>query len=330
MLEPPNLPDDLIISKLEAEFGLTAAQVTFLPLGADVNTAVYRVVTPAGDPYFLKLRSGSFNPAAVEIPRLLRDQGVKGIIAPLETRAGALWANLNDDFVMMLSPFVAGQNRYEVQLTDRQRHDLGVTLKGLHAAQVGPDLGRRIPQESYSPRFRDEVLFFLNQVETRQYAEPVAARMAAFMRQQRDAITFLVERASTLAQSRQEMPRSCVLCHGDIHPGNWLITPGGELYIVDWDTAVFAPKEHDLMFAGRSQKETTLFYQGYGPAQVDREALAYYHYERIVQDVAAYGEQLLLNEAGGEDREQSYRYFCSNFLPGREIDIARAADPQYT
>lgn len=84
------------------------------------------------------------------------------------------------------------------------------------------------------------------------------------------------------------------------------------------------------MFAGRSQKETTLFYQGYGPAQVDREALAYYHYERIVQDVAAYGEQLLLNEAGGEDREQSYRYFCSNFLPGREIDIARAADPQYT
>jgi spectinomycin phosphotransferase len=60
---------------------------------------------------------------------------------------------------------------------------------------------------------------------------------------------------------------------------------------------------------------------------MDQAALAYYRYERVIQDIAAFGEQILLTEAGGEDREQGYQYFTSNFLPGHEIDLALQADP---
>jgi len=49
---------------------------------------------------------------------------------------------------------------------------------------------------------------------------------------------------------------------------------------------------------------------------VDREALAYYRYERIVVDLAEFCKQLLLTEKGGEDREQGFQYFTSVFLPG--------------
>ena len=38
-------------------YGLAVDGITFLPLGADVNTAVFRVVAGEAD-YFLKLRSG--------------------------------------------------------------------------------------------------------------------------------------------------------------------------------------------------------------------------------------------------------------------------------
>jgi len=63
-----------------------------------------------------------------------------------------------------------------------------------------------------------------------------------------------------------------ILCHADIHAWNLLIDVNGRLYIVDWDTLIFAPKERDLMFVGAGlggnghslQEEETLFYQGYG------------------------------------------------------------------
>jgi spectinomycin phosphotransferase len=60
--------------------------------------------------------------------------------------------------------------------------------------------------------------------------------------------------------------------------------------------------------------------------QIDPIALAYYRYERIIQDIAVYCEQLLLTDEGGEDREQSLRYLTSNFLPNNTIAIAYKSD----
>ena len=70
------------------------------------------------------------------------------------------------------------------------------------------------------------------------------------------------------------------------------------------------------------QEEETLFYRGYGQTQLDSFALAYYRYERIVEDIAAFCEQLLLSDDDGKDREQSLRYLISNFLPGNTMAIA--------
>jgi spectinomycin phosphotransferase len=51
-------------------------------------------------------------------------------------------------------------------------------------------------------------------------------------------------------------------------------------------------------------------------------ALAYYRYERIAQDIAAFCEQLFLTNEGREDREQAFRYLKSNFLPIGVLEIA--------
>ena len=63
-----------------------------------------------------------------------------------------------------------------------------------------------------------------------------------------------------------------------------------------FDNPSFAPKERDLILVGGSTvwnnpSNEALFYQGYGPAEIDRMALAYYRYERIIQDIAAITEQ---------------------------------------
>lgn len=337
MLEKPDLPDEKIIACLRDDYGLRAAQIAFLPLGNDVNTAVYRVDADDGMPYFLKLRSGAFDEATVAIPRFLRDQGIAQIIAPIETNAGRLWADVGD-FAAILSPFVAGHNGFEVNLSDHHWIELGVALKGIHTASVPPSIARHIPRETYSPHWRDIARAFQTEAEIAAYADPVASEFVAFLRSKRETISDLIARAERFGDALCARSLEQVLCHADIHAGNVLIGADGALYIVDWDTLTFAPKEHDLMFIGagigddiwHDPREEALFYRGYGEAEIDSMALAYYRYERIVQDIAAYGEQLLLSDEGGADREQGLRFFVSQFLPNNVIGVAYASDTTTT
>src|SRR5690606_22184304 len=100
------------------------------------------------------------------------------------------------------------------------------------------------------------------------------------------------------------------------------------------DTLCLAPKERDLMYIGagigdtwNTPQEEDLFYQGYGASEVDHDVITYYRYERIVQDIAAFAEQLLLTDDGGDDREQALYFFNSQFQPNGVVEIALRSDP---
>jgi len=333
MLEKPDIHDEDIIACLSEAHAVQAAHITFLPLGADVNTAVYRAVTEDETPFFVKLRRGIFDEMSVALPNFLSDQGIAQIIPPLATKTGQLWAHL-DAFTVILYPFVEGHNGYAVALSDRHWYDFGTALKRIHTTTVPPALTRRIPRENYADHGRTTVRSFLSGLEDNAFDDPIAAKLAAFLRAKRAEILDLVGRAERLAQALQAQAPAFVVCHSDIHAGNLLIDVNDHLYIVDWDNPIIAPKERDLMFIGGAQgfvghtppEEETLFYRGYGQTQIDPIALAYYRYERIIQDIAAFCEQLFSTTDGGEDREQSLRYVMSNFLPNNTIEIAYKSD----
>ncbi len=332
MLEPPDLQIVDLAAELAHSFGLAAAEIVFLPLGADPNTAVYRVIDSARRAYFLKLR-GSFDPVSVALPDVLRAYAGARVIAPLRTRAGGL-ASRFDRFTLILYPYVDGRDAWETGLTEPQWHQLGRALKTLHTLVAPPDLTARIRREAYAPHWRDLTRAYLARAERETWVEPVAAQGAALLRARREAILDLVDRAERLAADLQARPRATVICHSDIHAGNVLLDAGGALHVVDWDDPILAPKERDLMFIGAGlfggrrapEEEEALFYTGYGKTRIDTAALAYYRYERIVTDIAVYGQGLLDTEAGGEDRAQSLRYLASNFEPGQTIDLAYRAD----
>lgn len=67
MLIKPDLKHEEIIACLRKAYGLDIATVSFLPLSADFNTAVYRATATDGTDYFLKLRSGEFLEASVSV-----------------------------------------------------------------------------------------------------------------------------------------------------------------------------------------------------------------------------------------------------------------------
>jgi spectinomycin phosphotransferase len=340
MLEPPALSEELIKARLWDEYALRAQRLTFLPLGADVNTAVYRVEVGEAD-YFLKLRKGDFNEISVAVPDFLHQHGLGTIIAPLAARSGQLWGLL-EDYRMILYPFVAGQDGYARSLSPGQWQAFGSAMRAIHAVDLPPELRRRIPSEDFSPRWRKRVRAFQSQVEGGaqvQFNDPIAAQLANFMRGHRAEISRLVERTEQLAALMHSRARPWVLCHGDVHPGN-LLLPSADpsaLYIVDWDNPLYAPRERDLALVGgtyawRRAEDIALFYHGYHSGEVDAQveidptALRYYRCERIVVDIAEFCQQLLATTEGGEDRDESYRYFTGIFLPDHELDLALRGD----
>jgi spectinomycin phosphotransferase len=230
-------------------------------------------------------------------------------------------------------PFVAGRNGFAAPLSTRQWIELGVTLRKLHSAEVPPSLGGDIPHEQYSSHWRDRVVELQARAEAMDFADPVAMRMAKFLRAKRDDIDRMVARAGALGDTLRARAPQRVLCHADIHAANVLIDAQGALYVVDWDTLIFAPKERDLMFIGggiggawNREEEQAWFYRGYGETMVDPAALAYYRYERFVEDIAEYGERLLLKDEGGVDREAGFGKFVDAFLPGGVVAMAFRSD----
>jgi spectinomycin phosphotransferase len=333
MLEKPGLHEEKIIACLWDEYGLPVTRVTFLPLGVDSNTAVYRAVVEDRTPYFVKLRKGSFGEIIVTLPRFLRDQGIAQIIAPLATRTGLLWGEL-ESYKLILYPFVEGSNGYEVGLSERHWGELGQALKRIHTLSVPPALLRRISRETFTPYWREMLEQILARLDEQAFDDPVAVKLADFLKAKRSEVFDLVRRAERLAGRLRARPAEFVLCHADIHAGNILIGADDALYIVDWDDPILAPKERDLMFIGGGlmgntstpQEEERLFYRGYGPTQVDPTTLVYYRYERIIQDIVVFCKEIQSSTDGGEDRKQALRYLMSNFLLNGTIEIARRSD----
>lgn len=334
MLQKPDLSDQKIVTCLQTAYGLAIKRLVFLPLGADPNTAVYQAIADDEFIYFVKLRRASFDETSVALPKFLNDQGIVQVIAPLPTQAGQLWATLNG-FRLILYPFVEGGNGYEQALSREQWRDFGNALKRIHQTVLPAELAERIQRECYSDQARLSVKNMLLRLEDENFVDMIAKKLADFLQTKRHEIVDLVERAEQLAQILQVRgDESFVICHSDIHAGNLLIANNGLIYIVDWDNPIFAPKERDLMFIGGGQgfiectiqEEEQLFYAGYGQVEIDAEALAYYRYERIVQDIAAFCEEILETTTGIADREQSLSYLMTNFLPGITIEIAYQSD----
>lgn len=331
MLEKPALDERLILAHLRDAYDMPVSELVFLPLGADANTAVYRAVA-GGAPYFVKLRGGEFEESAVAVPHFLSEQGIRAIIAPLPTQAGRLWDEIGG-YRLILYPFIESRDAYEVEWTAWLWREFGAALRRIHDVDLPPALAGLVRREAFSPRWRERLREFLQLAATRDYEEPAAAAMAALLNRRRRELLELIAHAERLAAVLQSRSPGFVLCHSDLHAGNAVTDAAGRLYLVDWDQPILAPRERDLMYPGGAQgfrghapgDEERFFYEGYGEIEIDWAAIAYYRCERIVEDIAVYGEQLLLTDEGGADRPQAIGYVKSNFLPGRAIERAYAA-----
>lgn len=326
------LSDQRIIDCLNANYGINVARLTFLPLGADLNASVYKAETHDQSSYFIKLKRGHHHDISATILALLHDAGIQQIILPIKTKHGQPIQHI-DDFTLIVSPFIEGQDGFSRDLADDQWVTLGKVMKQIHKIDVPPSIQLKIRREDYSPKWREAVQSLYAHIESEPSGDEIALKLIAVMKKNSVTIHRLVDRAEQLGKQIQDHTQKFVLCHSDIHGGNVLMDGNNIIYMVDWDDPIMAPKERDLMFIGggvanvwNKPHEEKFFYKGYGKTEINRTTLAYYRHERIIEDIAVLGQQLLLTSVDNQSRIESYKHFIDQFEPQGVVEIAFKTD----
>jgi spectinomycin phosphotransferase len=330
MREDPGLDVGKISACLDAHYDLHVASITFLPIGYDLNAAVYEVISCDGGSYFLKIRFDPVHEPGLLVPQALSDLGVRNVLAPLRTPSLDLWCPLDGypGYSAVLYPFVSGENAVSAGLTVDQWRTFGSTLRAVHDSGLGERLRGRLPVETFSLPSAASVRQLLDLVNEEKFEGPAAARLAVFWREYAGQIRHMLARAETLGRSLRTKPFELVLCHADIHAANVLVDDDGRIHLIDWDGPLVGPRERDLLFVVGSKiaravepREEELFFEGYGPVEIDPEALIYFRYERVIEDFGEFGKSVLFAPGLGEHTRAEEAELVMNFFrPGGIVE----------
>ena len=331
MREEREIDRDAIAGCLTAHYGLGVVSIAFLPLGNDFTAAVYRVAASNGSDYFLKIRFGPVFAPGLLVPRALLDRDISNVLAPLRTVTSDLWCPLpgHDAAAVVLYPFVPGENAKIAGLSDDQWQVFGATLRAVHASGLQDRFRGLLRSEDFSLPSAVAVRRLLAECAGATFASPAATRFARFLSANAPRIATLLARAETLGAQLRAKRFDHVLCHGDIHGANILVDDG-HIWLVDWDCPLVAPRERDLLFVVGSRigrhvtpREEDSFFAGYGPTEIDPDALAYYRYERRFEDLAETGQRIFHDPHLSERaREEQAAATMSLFAPGGDFDVA--------
>ena len=246
----PSIDQTHLIGIVRKAYQLPVAELTFVPVGFAATCYVARCGD--GTRYFLKvwpdIRLGSARAARQEtILYLMRTLYERGIYTrlpyPLPTYDGALWTSCGTA-PLAVFPFIVGQplTTWTPALTDEWAR----TIAAIH--RVTPALADALPPcETFAIPFETDLrrcLELVRHIGSGERPRLQALREALLSR--REETMTQLSRLHRLQQVVRRLAGSFVLCHTDMGADNLLLDEHGQLYILDWDEAAFAPPEHDL------------------------------------------------------------------------------------
>lgn len=321
MLEDPGLDRRELASALRAGYGIEASDFAFVP-GYDQRAASYEV-TAAERRWFVKVRFGASQTVPLDVPRALQDAGVPNVLAPTPTRAGKLLHRMAADRSVVAYPFVIGTSAMVAGMDRPRWRRFGQTLRAVHDSGLETAFAGRLPGDAFALPSADLVRALLADLG-RPRTGAAAERLEVVLRERADRIGSMLERADSLGAALRERPFQRVPCHADIHAANILATDDGGILLVDWDGPMLAPRERDLLFVIGSRiardvepHEEAWFFEGYGEVDVDPEALIFFRYERLLEDIAEIGRSVFDDPVPSETaRAAEVRLLETFFAPG--------------
>lgn len=236
---------------------------------------------------------------SAELLTRLAGHGVPGLVPPLRPVVGGVGVTAGGLWISAY-PWITGRAGDVDGLIGAQWAALGRTIAAAHAVPVGA-LPPGLPRERFTHvAAADEfgaVDDAMRVALSSAAADPVTAEVAGVWLgglAQTPTLTGLADRLAPAAQVRSG---EFVLCHADPHLANVLVIPDGGICLLDWDDALLAPVERDLLFhlggwdslGASSVADQASFAAGYGSMAPDPLLLSYFRVVRLMEDLSFAG-----------------------------------------
>src|SRR5437588_2561346 len=332
MREQPKIPEEQLRACFQDQYDLYPVTLEFLPRGLDYNAGVYRVVSEQGAAYLLKVTSRPLYEPRCLVPRYLNEQGITSVVAPIPTRGGALWTQL-EEWTVIVYPFIDGDSSL-TGMTNEQWKEVGTIFKRIHQVMLPPFGFESLRKETFDPTeyARWVRTFEAQHLHSRHDGSGSSRALRADWVAHQSAIHTAVTSLEKLAGATCSINRHStlragpyVICHADLHAANLLRDPAGHVFVIDWDEVMLAPRERDFIFV--RQPQAAAFWEGYGQTEIDWVALTYYLWERVLQDVIECTQDVCFRDDLGEETRADIAKLFHKFLAeeGGTIDAAYAA-----
>ncbi len=251
---PEALEDVTILAALRDGWGFDAVAVDYLAAGfgshhwvARAADGARRFVTVdelASREFLGQGPSAAFDglSKAFGVARALRDSGLNWVVGPLPGPDGLVLRWLDATYSIAVFPYVEG-TATEEYVSEDERSAVVALLAKLHQSSGPVEAVAR--REAFQLPNRADLEAALRSVDERwtggPYSEPARALLGEHVR----GVRRILADYDHLAHEALRDPTGWTITHGEPHSANVLRTKEG-FRIIDWDTALFAPRERDL------------------------------------------------------------------------------------
>jgi spectinomycin phosphotransferase len=292
MLTESKMDKSLLKKVIREKFGINVISLTLVPRWGTVRA--YVVESSKHTNFFLKIYSDDSIPdSAFRFAHdLYAKAGITNITHPVATSNGQMRTQLGD-FLIALFDLVSGTTAEQHKLTERQLERLGELLAKIHQSKT--IIGEYSVRERFEIPFRDRLVAIFNDMSKISCnSTKYKAQLKFFLEPHRKKF---MEELETLGELQRKVRRKnleFVNCHGEPSPGNVLSSNSGEVYLLDWDDPIFAPKEKDLLFFKDNVEPVMKGYSLFSKnTNIDQDVMEFYGHLWNLGEIVDYGSKIL-------------------------------------
>ena len=320
MREPPEgFALDRLTQVLRQYWELDVRQLAYLAVGFGAHH--WEAVTAGGTPYFLALHElghpGQIPGALEQLEQALgaarwleTEARLEFVVGPVPDGSGAMCRRVAEMFALSVYRWLESEPL--PQPDDARTAQL---LARLHTVSQSNPTGI-VRAEDFLIRHRAEVDDALRHLDTAWTTGPYAEACRQVIRCHLDGLGALMGYYDRgVEQARSSRP-AWVISHGEPFGPNLIQTRDGTMHLVDWDSALLAPRERDLWEIPRDGLAWSV-YLDLARVRVDEHILRLYRAWYDLAEIAVYVSRFRSPHSGDQNDRQSWDNLLM-FLPSRE------------
>ena len=295
--EPAGLTKTQLSKALSENWNIDAPSLDYAPVG--FGSYHWQATDASGQRWFLTANdltnAGVFEgppdavfaalDAAMETNALVLDAGLEFALAPVGTTDGDVLVRVSKEWCVAVFPYIEDAQSGPGEWDTSPARNVAAGLVGrLHAASPPPMVGRWTPAFPHRSALEAALDDLARPWTTGPYAEPTRLLLADAQSQLQATLAAYDRLADAVVQSS-----GWVVTHGEPHSANFITGPDGQMSLIDWDTALLAPRERDLwIVVGDDPSALAAYERKAGAYRPDPRAMELFRVRWLLADAAVY------------------------------------------